>query len=81
VATIYYNTTTTPKLMILLYFFINISRPTILSPNDGLLPPHAPPLPSILHFRRLFLVGCCVCPHQMAAVLIKWWQPFNNAIS
>ena len=29
----------------------------------------APPLPSIRHYRRLFPVGCCLSPCEMAAVL------------
>ena len=31
-------------------------------------PMAAPPLPSLLHFRRLLLVGCCVSPCRMATV-------------
>ncbi len=32
----------------------------------------APPLLTIIQCHRLYLVGCCVCPRRLAAVLIEW---------
>ena len=77
VATIYYNTSTTPKLMILLYFFISISRPTILSPNNRLSPPRWPHRLSLLSF----IFAACFWL-VLVCVLIKWrpssWRPSNQ---
>ena len=82
VATIYYNTTTTPKLMILLYFFINISRPTILSPNDRLSPPHRTASPFYPSFSPPVFGWLLCVSSSNGGVLIKWrpsnLMPFHN---
>ena len=57
------------KIAILYYFLFHLPLPNDITIYLHLTSPMvAPPLPSTLHYRRLFLVGCCVSPRRMAAV-------------
>jgi len=60
----YYSTNNNNNNKIIFYFLINI-------PTDFHLPMVAPPLLTILHYRRLFLVDLCV--------LVEW--RLSNAIA
>ena len=59
------------KIAILYYFLFNIPLPNGYRQQNNRFftsPMVTPPLPFILHYRRLLLVGCCVSPRRMAIV-------------